>query len=97
MLRLGMANVLFKSEEVDEEDENYDETLPKKKLYPPLNKGKTNLNTELIGRNEIIEEGIAWIFNSVLAKVTYSSIVDAIFHNPFFVPKAKKGKKKKKK
>lgn len=52
MLRLGMANVLFMSEEPDEADENVLEDAPIKKHYPPIYKDKTNLNSAVIGRND---------------------------------------------
>ena len=51
----------------------------------------------LIYNNGRQDEGVSQNYNSVPERVTYPPIVDTLFHNPFFVPKAKKGKKKKKK
>ena len=51
----------------------------------------------LVYENGRADEEIYQNFNPPDIRVTYPQIVDTLFHNPFFVPKAKKGKKKKKK
>ena len=55
MMRLGMANVLFMTEEPEENDENaYEDDKPIKKHYPAINRDKTNLNSAVIGRNDTL-------------------------------------------
>lgn len=51
----------------------------------------------LVYNNGRTEEGVSQKFEPSPARVAYPPIVDTLFHNPFYVPKAKKGKKKKKK
>lgn len=55
MIRLGMANVLFQTEEPEGEDENaYEDEIPRKKHYPMLGQDKGNLNSAVLGRNDTL-------------------------------------------